>query len=49
MKNYKICVVGAGRWGLNHVKTLDKLDSLGGVIDLNGSTLIKIKKNILNV
>jgi len=29
----KICVVGAGRWGKNHVKTLKKLGWLGGIID----------------
>jgi len=44
MKNCRICVVGAGRWGLNHVKTLEKLDSLGGVIDSDSSVLTKIKK-----
>lgn len=44
MKNYKLCVVGAGRWGLNHVKTLEKLHALGGVVDSNSSTLKKIKK-----
>lgn len=44
MKNYKICVVGAGRWGLNHIKTLEKLHFLGGVVDSNNLTLIKIKK-----
>ena len=35
MKNYKICIVGAGRWGLNHIKTLEKLHFLGGVVDSN--------------
>ena len=34
-KAYKLCVVGAGRWGLNHVKALDRLDTLGGVLDKN--------------
>jgi len=23
MKNYKVCVVGAGNWGRNHIRTLD--------------------------
>jgi len=33
-KNLKsICVVGAGQWGLNHVRTLEDLNCLGGVID----------------
>ena len=26
-KNNKICVVGAGPWGLNHIKTLQKIGS----------------------
>jgi predicted dehydrogenase len=34
-KLYKLCVVGSGRWGLNHVKTLDRLNALGGVVDKN--------------
>lgn len=29
----KICVVGAGRWGQNHVATLYELDYLGGLVD----------------
>ena len=32
----KVCVVGGGYWGANHIKTLDKLGSLGGVVDTNG-------------
>ena len=34
-KTYKLCVVGAGRWGLNHVKALNRLKALGGVVDKN--------------
>ncbi len=44
MKNYKLCVVGAGSWGKNHIRTLDKLGSLGGVVDLETLALVKIKK-----
>jgi len=33
MKNYKVCVVGAGKWGINHIHTLDNLKSLGGIVD----------------
>lgn len=29
----RICVVGAGRWGRNHIKTLDGLGCLAGVVD----------------
>tara|TARA_X000000950_G_scaffold277437_1_gene366879 strand:- start:44131 stop:45090 length:960 start_codon:yes stop_codon:yes gene_type:complete len=31
--NKKICVVGAGQWGRNHIRTLFKMDSLGGVVE----------------
>lgn len=40
MKNKNnICVIGAGKWGLNHVKTLAELNALGGVVDIDKSTL----------
>ena len=38
--NSNICVVGAGYWGKNHIKTLNILGLLGGIVDPN--------KNILN-
>ena len=31
----KICVVGAGRWGKNHIRTLDSLGCLGGIVESN--------------
>ena len=37
MKKHKICVVGAGPWGLNHIKTLQKIGSFGGVVDSDNS------------
>ena len=40
--NKRICVVGAGYWGKNHIKTLVKLKSLGGVVDLDPNILKKI-------
>ena len=45
MKNKKICVVGAGTWGMNHVKTLNVLGSLGGVVEVNKNRLDRIKYN----
>ena len=39
----KICVVGAGRWGLNHVRTLNELKCLAGVVDKNSLITNKIK------
>jgi predicted dehydrogenase len=29
----RICVIGGGRWGQNHIKTLHKLRFLGGIIE----------------
>ncbi|MDC3166236.1 Gfo/Idh/MocA family oxidoreductase [Candidatus Marinimicrobia bacterium] len=43
--NKKICVVGAGYWGQNHIKTLSKLNSLGGIVDLDKETLNKTAKH----
>ena len=37
--NKKICVVGAGKWGRNHIKTLDKLGCLGGVVETDEKVL----------
>lgn len=42
--NKKICVVGGGRWGNNHIKTLYKMGNLGGVVDNNPKCL----KNLLS-
>lgn len=33
MKQPRICVVGTGRWGQNHVRTLHELGSLGGLVE----------------
>jgi len=41
---YKICVVGAGKWGMNHINTLDKLNVLGGVVEINEKAKSYIKK-----
>jgi UDP-2-acetamido-3-amino-2,3-dideoxy-glucuronate N-acetyltransferase len=35
----KICVIGAGRWGKNHVATLNDLEQLAAVVDSNTGTL----------
>ncbi len=31
--NNKICVIGAGRWGTNHINTLNGLNNLSGIVD----------------
>tara|TARA_B100002019_G_scaffold249890_1_gene229472 strand:- start:243 stop:1208 length:966 start_codon:yes stop_codon:yes gene_type:complete len=48
MHNHSICVIGAGPWGLNHIRTLQKIGSLGGVVDSNASILDDIKKKFPN-
>ena len=37
--NKKICVVGAGNWGKNHIETLSELGYLRGVVDSNKKEL----------
>ena len=39
----KICVIGGGYWGENHIKTLLKLDCLAGIVDTSDSILNKFK------
>ena len=47
MKRDNICVVGAGPWGRNHIRTLQKIGALGGVVDLESSALNGIKKELM--
>ena len=45
----KVCVVGAGSWGANHIRVLNAMGSLGGIVDsdqLRIQHLRKIHKNI---
>ena len=39
----KVCVVGAGNWGTNHIKTLLKLNCEVGCVDKNNEKLTKAK------
>ncbi len=39
----RICVVGAGKWGTNHIKSLHKLNALGGIVDLDKNKLDQFK------
>ena len=36
--NKKICVVGAGKWGKNHIRTLTELNALGGIVETEKKT-----------
>jgi UDP-2-acetamido-3-amino-2,3-dideoxy-glucuronate N-acetyltransferase len=38
----RICVVGAGRWGCNHVRTLAELGALAGIVEPNSDTRRKL-------
>ena len=38
----KICVIGAGGWGKNHINALNRLKVLHGIVDFNEDTLNSI-------
>ncbi|NQY75062.1 MAG: Gfo/Idh/MocA family oxidoreductase, partial [Candidatus Margulisbacteria bacterium] len=44
----KIAVIGGGRWGKNHIKTLHGLNALGGIIDSHPETLGSHQKTYPN-
>ena len=39
MKRHKICVIGGGYWGKNHIRTLHELNALGGIVEDNKELL----------
>jgi UDP-2-acetamido-3-amino-2,3-dideoxy-glucuronate N-acetyltransferase len=49
LKNLRVAVVGAGRWGKNHIETLNTLGCLAGIVELNDGTLRKLKEKYSNV
>jgi len=40
----KICVVGAGRWGKNHIKTLHELGCLAGIVEASADVRTEFKE-----
>ena len=44
INNKRICVVGAGYWGKNHINTLSQLNCLSGVVDKDNDKLNIFKK-----
>lgn len=40
----RICVIGGGRWGKNHIKTFHELGCLGGIVDNNEDALAGFQK-----
>lgn len=47
--NKKICVVGAGRWGKNHIKTLHSLDCLAGIVEASADVRAEFKEKYPDV
>ncbi len=47
--NRKICVVGGGRWGKNHIRTLNSLGCLSGIVDSDENVLRELKEIYPNV
>ena len=39
----RICVVGGGRWGQNHIRTLHRMGCLGAVVDTDLKRLEELK------
>ena len=44
MGSKKICVIGAGKWGENHIRTLYEMDCLGAIVDTYEPRLIELKE-----
>jgi len=44
MNKKRICVIGAGNWGKNHINTLNQLNCLAGVVDQNDTKINFFKK-----
>ena len=40
--NNRVCVIGGGYWGTNHIRTLHELGELGGVVDSDENLLDQI-------
>ena len=49
MGHIKICVIGAGGWGKNHIRTLSELDALGGIVEADShqrNKMIELYPNV---
>lgn len=49
MPRKSICVVGAGYWGQNHIRTLNSLGSLGGIVESKEEIRDKLAKKYPNI
>ena len=43
--NKKLCVVGAGYWGKNHIRTLSEIGALQGIVESNEELLSSVLKD----
>ena len=43
MSKKRICVIGAGNWGKNHIRTLNELGALAGIVETNKKRGAKIQ------
>lgn len=43
--NKKICVIGGGRWGQNHIRTLYQMGNLSGIVESNEKRLVELLEN----
>jgi predicted dehydrogenase len=41
----KICVIGGGKWGINHIRTLDRMGNLGGIVESDDKKLEDLSAN----
>lgn len=44
MSNKNICVIGGGRWGQNHIRTLFQMGNLGGIVESDPTRLEALLK-----
>ncbi|RLC28921.1 MAG: oxidoreductase [Deltaproteobacteria bacterium] len=42
--NKRICVVGAGRWGKNHIRTFHELGCLSGIVEANADVCAELRE-----
>ena len=49
MYQKSVCVIGAGYWGKNHIRTLYELGYLGGIVEFNQETLNRFANKYPNV
>ncbi len=45
----EVCVVGAGKWGMNHIRTLSEMGSLGGVVESNPEVLNSLRSTYQDI